>query len=138
MSFYKGEEIFLGKQLLGELYSCNHVALNNPEDVKVLMEEAAVKANATIVQSVFHHFSPHGVSGVVVIQESHFAIHTWPEHNFVSVDFYTCGSTAFPEKAMDYLVEVLQPASYDLKEVNRGDLHKIEEIADHTANKSLK
>ncbi|KXX69685.1 adenosylmethionine decarboxylase [Flammeovirga sp. SJP92] len=128
MSFYKGEEIFLGKQLLGELYSCNHEALNSPEVMKKVMEEAALAANATIVQSVFHHFSPYGVSGVVVIQESHFAIHTWPEHQFVSVDFYTCGETAFPEKAMEHLIEVLSPSKYDLKEVKRGELNKIEKF----------
>ncbi|NLR94171.1 adenosylmethionine decarboxylase [Flammeovirga agarivorans] len=129
MSFYKGEEIFLGKQLLGELYSCDHDALNDPQKMKEIMEAAAITANTTIVQSVFHHFSPHGVSGVVVIQESHFAVHTWPEHNFVSVDFYTCGDTAFPEKAMEYLVHVLAPNSYELKEVNRGDLKKIDQFA---------
>ncbi|NME66716.1 adenosylmethionine decarboxylase [Flammeovirga aprica] len=128
MSFYKGEEIFLGKQLLGELYACNHEALNSPEAMKEIMEKAALAANATIVQSVFHHFSPYGVSGVVVIQESHFAVHTWPEHQFVSVDFYTCGETAFPEKAMQYLIEVLSAAEYDLKEVKRGELNKIEKF----------
>ncbi|MBD0402713.1 MULTISPECIES: adenosylmethionine decarboxylase [unclassified Flammeovirga] len=128
MSFYKGEEIFLGKQLLGELYACKHEALNSPEAMKKIMEAAAVAANATIVQSVFHHFSPYGVSGVVVIQESHFAVHTWPEHHFVSVDFYTCGETAFPEKAMEHLIEVLSPSKYDLKEVKRGELNKIEKF----------
>lgn len=126
MSFYKGDEIFLGKQLLGELYACDHKALNNPEEMKEIMEAAALAANATIVQSVFHHFSPYGVSGVVVIQESHFAVHSWPEHNFVSVDFYTCGETAFPEKAMEYLVQILKPLNYDLKEIKRGELNKIE------------
>lgn len=129
MSFYKGEEIFLGKQLLGELYACNHTALNSPEKMKSIMEQAALEANATIVQSVFHHFSPYGVSGVVVIQESHFAVHTWPEHNFVSVDFYTCGNTAFPEKAMEYLINILSPTKFDLKEVDRGELNKIEKFA---------
>ncbi|ANQ47934.1 adenosylmethionine decarboxylase [Flammeovirga yaeyamensis] len=128
MSFHKGEEIFLGKQLLGELYTCSSTYLNDPEAMKSIMEEAANYANATIVQSVFHHFSPHGVSGVVVIQESHFAVHTWPEHQFVSVDFYTCGATAFPEKAMEFLVDKLNAKQFDVKEVDRGHLSKIQEF----------
>ncbi|OHX65010.1 adenosylmethionine decarboxylase [Flammeovirga pacifica] len=132
MSFHKGEEIFLGKQLLGELYACSSEFLNDPEKMKAIMEEAALFANATIVQSVFHHFSPHGVSGVVVIQESHFAVHTWPEHHFVSVDFYTCGSTAFPEKAMKYLVKKLNAETFDIQEVNRGHLSKIKKLTRST------
>lgn len=64
-----------------------------------MLVTAALAANVTIVQSVFHGFSPQGVTGLVIIEESHFSIHTWPEYGYTSVDFYTCGD-GMPEKAL--------------------------------------
>jgi len=69
--------------------------------------EAARQANATVVTSTFHHFYPQGVSGVVVVSESHLAIHTWPEKGYAALDIYTCGDTTDPQKAVDYVVSSL-------------------------------
>jgi len=91
-----------GRHLLVEYTGCSLHALNDLERIEALMNEAAKAAGATIVASVFKPFEPHGVSGVVVIEESHLSIHTWPEHGYAAVDFYTCGH-ADPQIANDVL-----------------------------------
>ena len=63
------------------------------------MVEAAKRAEATIIDVVFHEFNPFGISGVVVIAESHLSIHTWPEHRYAAVDIFSCGETLKPAEA---------------------------------------
>lgn len=81
----------LGKQVILELYGCHAQKLSDPAFIEKEMRRAAELMGATIVTSAFHHFSPLGVSGVVVIQESHLTVHTWPEHGYAAVDIFTCG-----------------------------------------------
>jgi S-adenosylmethionine decarboxylase proenzyme len=81
----------LGHHLLVEFTGCEPAALADLELVTTTMLQAAEASGATIVTHSFHHFSPYGVSGAVIIAESHLAIHTWPEHGFAAVDFFTCG-----------------------------------------------
>jgi S-adenosylmethionine decarboxylase proenzyme len=86
----------LGRHLLVEFSGCDPGALADLELVTRAMLQAARDSGATIVTHSFHHFSPQlgegGVSGAVIIAESHLAIHTWPEHAFAAVDFFSCGS----------------------------------------------
>jgi S-adenosylmethionine decarboxylase proenzyme len=88
--------------------------------VEEIMVAAAKIAKATIVGSHFHQFSPFGISGVVVIAESHVAIHTWPEHGYAAVDIFTCGETLSPEIAAQYLVQKFQSRQPSLMELKRG------------------
>lgn len=81
----------LGHHLLVEFTGCEAAALADLQLVTNAMLQAAEASGATIVTHSFHHFSPYGVSGAVIIAESHLAIHTWPEHGFAAVDFFTCG-----------------------------------------------
>lgn len=110
-----------GRHLLVEYYDCDKATLNNLEAIEALFIAAAREAEATIVQSTFHRFAPQGVSGVVVIEESHLSIHTWPEHGYAAVDFYTCGSSN-PEKAHPVLKEGLGSKRYEMMVINRGIL----------------
>lgn len=82
----------LGHHLLAEFTGCEPASLADLEGVTSAMLQAAKASGATIVTHSFHHFSPHGVSGAVIIAESHLAIHTWPEHGFAAVDYFSCGS----------------------------------------------
>jgi S-adenosylmethionine decarboxylase len=82
----------LGHHLLAEFSGCDAAALADLELVTTAMLQAATASGATIITHSFHHFSPHGVSGAVIIAESHLAIHTWPEHGFAAVDFFSCGA----------------------------------------------
>ena len=110
----------LGRHILVEFYECNKDILNNKDLIQTYMEEAAVKSNATIVNAVFHRFSPHGVSGVVVIAESHLAVHTWPEYNYAAVDLFTCGSSVNPWVAFEILKDGLRAEQFTINEIKRG------------------
>lgn len=110
----------LGRHLLAEFYDCNSNILNNPVLIENLMETAAVRCGATVVQKNFHMFNPYGVSGVVVIAESHLAIHTWPEYGYAAVDLFTCGDSCDPHVAYEFLREELHAGSALYSELKRG------------------
>ena len=110
----------LGRHLLLELFDCDPEAINSLDIVKASMVEAAKRAQATIVDVVFHEFNPFGISGVVVIAESHLAIHTWPEYRYAAVDVFSCGETLQPQVAVDYLVEQLGADRASAVEIQRG------------------
>ncbi|MEL7530597.1 MAG: adenosylmethionine decarboxylase [Bacteroidota bacterium] len=110
----------LGRHLLVELYECKPEILDDVIAVEQLMERAAKAAEATIINLTFHHFSPYGVSGVIVIQESHLAIHTWPESRYAAVDLFTCGSDTRPWEAFKVLKEGLKAKSNSAIEIQRG------------------
>ena len=110
----------LGRHLLLELFDCDLDAINNLESVKGALIEAAKRAQATIVDVVFHEFNPFGVSGVVVIAESHLSIHTWPEYRYCAVDVFSCGDVLQPEIAVTYLVEAFGAARTSVVEMQRG------------------
>ncbi|NIS38431.1 adenosylmethionine decarboxylase, partial [Candidatus Saccharibacteria bacterium] len=98
----------LGRHILAEFYECDKNSLNNAQHIEMAMKRAAIECGATIVSSTFQTFNPHGVSGVVVIAESHLAIHTWPEYGYAAVDVFTCGETVDPAIANQALSESLQ------------------------------
>lgn len=112
---------FLGLQLMADFHACPAELLASPERIEAVMRGAAEACGATIVQSVFHHFNPHGVSGAVIIAESHLAIHTWPEYGYAAVDVFTCGTQVQPAEAVAYLAEHLQADRHAVTEVRRGE-----------------
>lgn len=114
----------LGRQLMVEFYDCDPRILNDREKIRGALRQAAVEAGATIVTDVFHEFNPHGISGVVVIAESHLAIHTWPEFDFAAVDLFTCGDDVVPNLAMTYLQKALNADRLSVMELKRGVLDR--------------
>ena len=110
----------LGRHLLLELFSCDEKVLDDLSAIEGFMKEAARVSGATIVESVFHRFQPHGISGVVVVAESHLAIHTWPEHGYAAVDFFTCGADIDYWRAHDYLKQAFAAEDSEVKEIERG------------------
>lgn len=125
----------LGRHILIEFYNCDEDILKNPEIVETRMNEAAKIANATIVQSVFHHFNPYGVSGAVIISESHLAIHTWPEYGYAAVDVFTCGDKINPWTAFKFLEDVFVAKRSESIEVPRGMVEKIRSFSDKELGK---
>ncbi|MBS1962031.1 MAG: polyamine aminopropyltransferase [Bdellovibrionales bacterium] len=101
---------------------CDPATLDDPTAIERAMVEAAELAGATLVSSSFHHFSPYGVSGVVVIQESHLAIHTWPEYGHAAIDLFTCGDTIDSERAFTHLERRLRAGSHSRLDLPRGSL----------------
>ncbi len=110
----------LGKHILVDLYECPSELLNDVEHIEASMQKAARRAGATILNSNFHRFSPHGVTGVLTIQESHLAIHTWPEYGYAAVDLFTCGQTINPWRAYEVLKEELHAKRATAVEMHRG------------------
>jgi S-adenosylmethionine decarboxylase proenzyme len=116
----------LGRHILAEFGGCNPARLAELSMVESSMLAAARLSGATIVTYSFHHFAGQdggqGVSGAVIIAESHLAIHTWPEHCFAAVDFFTCGQGVDVRKALDHLKEAFQAKTEELLELERGPL----------------
>ena len=112
----------LGKHLLLELKDCDREVLNDLSFIKGLLPAAASEAGATVLGESFHQFKPQGVSGVVIIAESHLFIHTWPECGYAAVDIFTCGNSVKPEKAAQKLIRELGAKSHSILEIQRGIL----------------
>lgn len=113
--------ISLGRHILAEFYECDPGMLNDPKAIERAMNKAAKVSGATIVQSMFHMFSPHGVSGVVIVAESHLAVHTWPEFGFAAVDYFTCGEVN-AWASIRYLEEKFGAERVTTRKVGRGAL----------------
>ena len=110
----------LGRHVLAEMYDCNPEILNDRRRVEEIMVNAALEAGAEIREVAFHQFSPQGVSGVVVISESHLAVHTWPEYGYAAVDVFTCGENVNPWDACNYIVAQFQAGRITATETKRG------------------
>lgn len=110
----------LGRHVLAEVYGCSFDILNNQDLVEKIMVNAALEAGAEVRECVFHKFSPQGISGVVVISESHLAIHTWPELGYAAVDVFTCGERVNPWDALNYITREFKAEKVETSEVIRG------------------
>lgn len=110
----------LGRHIIADFFDATPELLNDVVFVEETMVDAAEKAGATLINATFHHFAPFGVSGVVVIQESHLAIHTWPEYGFASVDLFTCGETVDPWVSLNYLKAEFKAEHISALEMRRG------------------
>lgn len=110
----------LGNQLIVELFDCDQESLKDVSTVEAVLLKAANAAKATVINHCFHQFSPHGVSGVVVIAESHIAVHTWPEHRYCAIDIFTCGDLIDNDSALTVLKEGLRCESIKVFKVKRG------------------
>ncbi len=109
---------FAGRHLLIDLWGASR--LDEPAHIDAALRDAALAAGATILHSHFHHFSPNGgVSGVVVLAESHISIHTWPERDYAAVDIFMCGECN-PYNAIALLKRAFTPRSVQLAEHKRG------------------
>lgn len=110
----------LGKHVIAELYDCDKEIINNQVLIEDVMLETVELSGATIEKSIFHKFSPHGITGVVVVSESHFAIHTWPEYGYSAVDIFTCGDLIDNYKALNHLRDKLFAKNLSVVELKRG------------------
>ncbi len=110
----------LGRHILAEYFGCSKNVLNDAVILESFLNNAAKAANATVISSSFRTFQPFGVSGIVIIAESHLAIHTWPEYCYAAIDFFTCGDSADPWKAHEYLKNLLKPEYTSEQEILRG------------------
>ncbi len=125
-----------------ELYGCDPELLKKIDAVKEIMVGAAKACKAAVVDVAFHEFSPFGVSGIVVIAESHLSIHTWPEYQYAAVDIFTCGETIEPEQAVQHIGDRFDCPHPSIVEVKRGIIpgagplpHKLEQDGQQSREK---
>lgn len=114
----------LGKHMLLDLYKCDASLLNDELYLQGILLKAAKESGATILDNTFtfHKFAPQGVSGVVVISESHFSIHTWPEFNYAAVDIFTCGNSINMDMARDIIASGVKSLSVQNRTIYRGEM----------------
>ena len=110
---------YLGKHFIAEFYICNNSTINDIQAVEKIMIEAAEISGSTIIKPFFHTFSPQGVSGIIVISESHFAIHTWPEFSYAAVDIFSCSDFRYME-ALKHIKDKFESGEYIVNLINRG------------------
>lgn len=110
----------LGYHYLIELYQCDVEVLKNLKKIEIILNDAINIAGATKVNEIFHQFSPQGVSGVIVIKESHFSIHTWPEYGYAAVDFFTCNPKLKIQDAYQQIVREFNAKQASIVEIKRG------------------
>jgi S-adenosylmethionine decarboxylase len=109
----------MGRHVISELWGCEFDKLNDIDFIEKTFVDAALKSGAEIREVAFHKFAPQGVSGVVIISESHLTIHSFPEHGYASIDVYTCGDLD-PTIAADYIAEALGAQTRETIEFPRG------------------
>ncbi len=117
----KRKSKYSGLHLIAEFWHGKNI--EDPKELKKILTTAVKKSKNTPLEFVFHKFNPRGITGIVLLAESHIAIHTWPEFNYTAIDIYTCGDKANPEKSLDYLKEKLQPQKVEIKKIKRGKIN---------------
>jgi S-adenosylmethionine decarboxylase len=111
----------LGVHWIVDFWGCDFASLNNVPLVEKALVSAAAQSGATILAYKFCQFEPQGVSGAVIISESHFSIHTWPEYGYAAVDLFTCGTKVKMSVALDVIKKSLNPSvPVQVFEVHRG------------------
>ena len=116
----------LGRHMLLELYDCPLEILNNIQQIEDILVNVVDRVNATLISKSFHQFSPYGVSGVVVIAESHITIHTWPEHRYAAIDVFTCDDSVDYNLVESILVDQFKALKHSSKTIPRGEMQLAE------------
>jgi len=109
----------LGRHIIVDAWECND-SINSVEAIEEALRESVLKSKVTLIKLVVHPFTPHGVSAVALIAESHVAVHTWPEKAYFSLDVFTCGERAVPEAVIEVFKERFEPQRLQVVELPRG------------------
>lgn len=109
---------FAGIHIIADFWFSRH--LEQKEELKRLLLAAAKAAGATPLKISLHKFSPQGLAGILLIAESHLALHTWPEIEYIALDIFTCGKNMKPRRALAFLRKELRPKKVSVREFVRG------------------
>ena len=109
----------VGKHCILELYGCDCAKLDDEDFVRAALSNAALRAGATLLNLISHHFQPHGVTGLALLAESHISFHSWPESGYAAVDVFTCGDHTMPESACRVLVKEFGSRHHQLRSFRR-------------------
>lgn len=111
--------VSIGIHVLGSFNGCSPELLKEVGTVRSFLHQVIAGNNLNMVTEAFHQFTPHGVTGAVVLRESHICIHTWPEKGLITLDVFTCGAEGNAEAAFDSLRALFQPATVVKKIIQR-------------------
>jgi len=118
----------VGTHCILEIHGCSPNLLNNESFIRDALAQASREGLSTLLNLTSHQFHPQGVTALALLAESHISIHTWPEHGYAAVDVFTCGQTAQPLRACEFMVRTFCATDYTLKVLPRGAA-----VADHDA-----
>jgi len=110
----------IGRHIIAEFYGVAEELISKKDKVQNIIEEIVEKAELTKIGSVYKQFKPYGVTGIVLIAESHISVHTWPEYKLMNVDIFTCGSLEKADKALQLFIEKFKPEKYRHHIIDRG------------------
>jgi S-adenosylmethionine decarboxylase len=96
--------------------------IEDSKKLEKILIEAAKRTGNTPLEFSYHKFNPQGLTGVLLLAESHIAFHSWPEFNYLGIDIFSCGQKAKPERALKYLKRVLKPKKVEISIIKRGKL----------------
>jgi len=116
----------LGRHLIAEFYGCDDGVSDDVTAIEEHLRAAATAIGATVVGAAFHRYAPQGVSGTLLIAESHMSVHTWPEAGYVAVDIFTCGGLD-PRPGFRCLAGALGATSFRMHEILRGVEEDVDE-----------
>ena len=110
----------LGIHVLYELYDCEAALLDDVEVLRQTLYDAVRSVEMVALQEAYHQYEPQGVSVVILVAESHIAVHTWPEYGYAAVDFFSCRTDINPERVRAVLQGALKPGRMDSRRIERG------------------
>jgi len=117
----------VGAHILADFWGCDYTRLNDAGELRRALHRAAEVAKMTVLGEEWHQFSPCGLTGMLLLAESHISIHTYPESGYAAVDIFTCGGGE-TDKALEHLQDVLQPVKVRKYNIRRGVLADAENI----------
>ncbi|MBI3413180.1 MAG: adenosylmethionine decarboxylase [Candidatus Aenigmarchaeota archaeon] len=110
----------IGIHLVAELVGCDFETLNDEKKIKEAMLNASAAAKFTVLDVLIKKFNPQGVTALLLLSESHFSLHSWPEMGYAAVDMFTCSKTSDPQEAFKVLLNYFKPKRYTSREMARG------------------
>lgn len=119
----KSPSRYLGKHFIIEFWGARQI--EDPEELETFLLKAAEAGNNTPIGTKIYKFNPHGITGIILLAESHISYHSWPENDYIALDIFGCGEKSFPEKALVYLIERLQPEEIKVLEIKRGTRERV-------------
>ena len=109
---------YAGTHMVADFW--NGKIIKDKKELEKLLQGAAKVANSNPLKLSIYKFKPQGITGVILLAESHIAVHTWPEIEYIAIDIFTCGKAAQPKKALKFFEDYLKPKKLDVKEIKRG------------------
>ena len=116
--------VVLAVHIIAELYGCDQEQISYVESLQPILREVVRASGLTEITSRFHQFEPYGVTGFILLAESHVSIHTWPEYGYAAVDIYTCSTEEKANCALSVLLDHLKPKKVEIKKFYRGNVEQ--------------